>query len=66
MSLIIMNILAMSFELISSTVQSLRLLNYKFMEKFFFGKGVLFMSFKLSLARGSILYPVGKGYKRTR
>jgi vacuolar-type H+-ATPase subunit I/STV1 len=37
MGLIIMNTVAMSFELISSTVKSLRLLNYEFMEKFFFG-----------------------------
>jgi len=45
--LVIMNIVALSFELISSTVQSLRLLYYEFMGKFFDGQGVPFKPFTL-------------------
>jgi V/A-type H+-transporting ATPase subunit I len=45
--LVIMNVVALSFELISSTVQSLRLLYYEFMGKFFDGQGVPFKPFKL-------------------
>ncbi len=48
---IMMNIVAMSFELISSTVQSLRLLYYEFMGKFFDGQGVPFKPFTLSRER---------------
>jgi V/A-type H+-transporting ATPase subunit I len=46
--LVIMNVVALSFELISSTVQSLRLLYYEFMGKFFDGQGV---PFKLPVER---------------
>jgi vacuolar-type H+-ATPase subunit I/STV1 len=49
--LIIMNIVAMSFELISSTVQSLRLLYYEFMGKFFDGSGVPFKPFTVPKER---------------
>ena len=49
--LILMNVVALSFELISSTVQSLRLLYYEFMGKFFDGQGVPFKPFKLSRDR---------------
>ena len=45
--LVIMNVVALSFELISSTVQSLRLLYYEFMGKFFDGQGVPFKPFTL-------------------
>ena len=45
---VIMNVVALSFELISSTVQSLRLLYYEFMGKFFDGQGVPFKPFKLA------------------
>ncbi len=45
--LIMMNFVALSFELISSTVQSLRLLYYEFMGKFFDGQGVPFRPFRL-------------------
>lgn len=41
-SLLLMNSIAMSFELISSSVQSLRLLYYEFMGKFYQGGGVPF------------------------
>jgi vacuolar-type H+-ATPase subunit I/STV1 len=46
-----MNIVAMSFELISSTVQSLRLLYYEFMGKFFDGSGVPFKPFTVPRER---------------
>ena len=49
--LVIMNVVALSFELISSTVQSLRLLYYEFMGKFFDGQGVPFKPFKLPLEK---------------
>ena len=45
--LIMMNFVALSFELISSTVQSLRLLYYEFMGKFFDGQGIPFRPFRL-------------------
>jgi len=45
--LIIMNAIAMTFELISSSVQSLRLLYYEFMGKFFHGGGVPFRPFTI-------------------
>ncbi len=46
--LVIMNVVALSFEFISSTVQSLRLLYYEFMGKFFQGGGTRFTPFRLS------------------
>ena len=45
--LIIMNIIAMSFEFIASSVQSIRLLYYEFMGKFFHGEGVRFKPFRI-------------------
>ncbi len=45
--LIIMNVVALSFELISSSVQSLRLLYYEFMGKFYSGEGRAFIPFRL-------------------
>ncbi len=51
LGLIIMNVVAMSFELISSTVQSLRLLYYEFMGKFFDGTGVPFKPFTVTRER---------------
>ncbi len=45
--LVMTNGIAMTFEFISSTVQSLRLLYYEFMGKFFQGKGVPFKPFEL-------------------
>lgn len=49
--LIIMNVIAMTFELISSSVQSLRLLYYEFMGKFFHGGGVPFRPFTIRRQR---------------
>jgi V/A-type H+-transporting ATPase subunit I len=49
--LIIMNIVALSFEFVSSTVQSLRLLYYEFMGKFFHGEGVRFRPYTMRLAK---------------
>ena len=43
----IMNIIALSFEFVSSTVQSMRLLYYEFMGKFFQGGGVPFKPYRL-------------------
>ncbi len=45
--LLIMNVVALSFEFISSTVQSLRLLYYEFMGKFFQGVGMRFTPFRI-------------------
>jgi vacuolar-type H+-ATPase subunit I/STV1 len=45
--LIIMNVIALSFEFVSSSVQSLRLLYYEFMGKFFTGGGAPFRPFIL-------------------
>lgn len=45
-SLVLMNVIAMSFEFISSSVQSLRLLYYEFMGKFYQGRGVPFKPFR--------------------
>jgi V/A-type H+-transporting ATPase subunit I len=45
--LIIMNIIAMSFEFIASSVQSIRLLYYEFMGKFFHGEGERFKPFTI-------------------
>jgi V/A-type H+-transporting ATPase subunit I len=42
---IIMNVIALSFEFVSSSVQSLRLLYYEFMGKFFTGGGAPFKPF---------------------
>jgi V/A-type H+-transporting ATPase subunit I len=50
--LIIMNVIAMSFEFISSTVQSMRLLYYEFMGKFFRGDGVPFKPFRVRKRSG--------------
>ena len=46
-ALIMMNIIALTFEFVSSSVQSLRLLYYEFMGKFFHGEGIPFEPFKL-------------------
>ncbi|MEE8354289.1 MAG: hypothetical protein V3S09_00545, partial [Candidatus Bathyarchaeia archaeon] len=45
--LVIMNIIALSFEFVSSTVQSLRLLYYEFMGKFFQGEGIPFKPYRI-------------------
>ena len=45
--LIIMNVIALSFEMMSSSVQSLRLLYYEFMGKFFQGDGVPFIPYRV-------------------
>lgn len=45
--LILMNVIAMSFEFISSSVQSIRLLYYEFMGKFFHGGGAPFRPFSI-------------------
>jgi V/A-type H+-transporting ATPase subunit I len=46
-SLILMNLIAMSFEFMSSGVQSLRLLYYEFMSKFYHGDGLQFIPFRV-------------------
>jgi V/A-type H+-transporting ATPase subunit I len=46
-SIVLMNIIAMSFEFVSSCVQSLRLLYYEFMSKFFHGGGIPYKPFML-------------------
>lgn len=51
--LVVMNIVALSFEFISSTVQSLRLLYYEFMGKFFQGEGVRFRPYSIRMAKKS-------------
>jgi len=45
---LVMNLIAMTFELMSSSVQSMRLLYYEFMGKFFDGSGVPYTPFTLS------------------
>jgi len=45
-SLILMNGIAMSFEFMSSGVQSVRLLYYEFMSKFYHGDGIRFEPFR--------------------
>jgi vacuolar-type H+-ATPase subunit I/STV1 len=45
--LVVMNVIALSFEFVSSSVQSLRLLYYEFMGKFFHGDGVPFRPYRL-------------------
>jgi len=47
LGMLIMNVIALSFEFISSSVQSLRLLYYEFMGKFFHGAGVPFKPFRV-------------------
>ncbi len=44
---IIMNIIALTFEFVSSGVQSVRLLYYEFMGKFFHGEGIKFRPFTI-------------------
>jgi V/A-type H+-transporting ATPase subunit I len=50
-SLILMNLIAMSFEFMSSGVQSLRLLYYEFMGKFYHGGGTQFRPYRLRIRR---------------
>ena len=50
-SLILMNLIAMSFEFMSSGVQSLRLLYYEFMGKFYNGGGVPFRPYRLRIKK---------------
>jgi len=45
--MLIMNVIALSFEFVSSSVQSIRLLYYEFMGKFFHGEGVRFKPFRI-------------------
>ena len=45
--LVIMNVIALSFEFVSSSVQSIRLLYYEFMGKFFHGEGIKFKPFTI-------------------
>jgi vacuolar-type H+-ATPase subunit I/STV1 len=45
--IIIMNIIALTFEFVSSGVQSIRLLYYEFMGKFFHGEGIRFKPFTI-------------------
>lgn len=47
LALFIMNVIALSFEFVSSSVQSLRLLYYEFMGKFFHGGGRPFRPFRI-------------------
>jgi V/A-type H+-transporting ATPase subunit I len=47
----IMNVIALSFEFVSSTVQSMRLLYYEFMGKFFQGGGVPFKPYRLRVQK---------------
>jgi vacuolar-type H+-ATPase subunit I/STV1 len=46
-ALVIMNVIALSFEFVSSSVQSLRLLYYEFMGKFYHGDGIPFRPFRI-------------------
>ena len=50
-SLIMMNIIAMSFEFMSSGVQSVRLLYYEFMGKFYHGGGTQFRPYRLRIRK---------------
>jgi V/A-type H+-transporting ATPase subunit I len=50
-SLILMNLIAMSFEFMSSGVQSLRLLYYEFMSKFYHGEGVPFSPYRIRISK---------------
>jgi V/A-type H+-transporting ATPase subunit I len=47
LGLAIMNVIALTFEFVSSSVQSLRLLYYEFMGKFFHGEGIPFRPFRV-------------------
>ncbi len=49
--LVVMNIIALSFEFVSSSVQSLRLLYYEFMGKFFHGGGVQFRPYRIRVQK---------------
>ncbi len=53
--LIIMNVVALSFEFVSSSVQSLRLLYYEFMGKFYSGEGRPFRPFRLNKEQRTIV-----------
>ena len=44
--LVIMNVIALTFEFVSSSVQSLRLLYYELMGKFYNGQGKRFVPFR--------------------
>ncbi len=46
--MVIMNVIALTFEFVSSSVQSIRLLYYEFMGKFFHGEGNRFKPFKIN------------------
>jgi vacuolar-type H+-ATPase subunit I/STV1 len=48
LGLAIMNVIALTFEFVSSSVQSLRLLYYEFMGKFYHGEGIPFRPFRVS------------------
>ncbi|MDP7207919.1 MAG: V-type ATPase 116kDa subunit family protein, partial [Candidatus Bathyarchaeota archaeon] len=50
-SLILMNLIAMTFEFMSSGVQSLRLLYYEFMSKFYHGEGMPFSPFRIRIKK---------------
>ena len=50
-SLILMNLIAMTFEFMSSGVQSLRLLYYEFMGKFYHGGGAPFRPYRLRVQK---------------
>jgi len=50
-SLILMNLIAMTFEFMSSGVQSVRLLYYEFMGKFYHGSGAQFRPYRLRIRR---------------
>ncbi|MCK4579930.1 MAG: hypothetical protein KAU10_01175, partial [Dehalococcoidia bacterium] len=45
--IVLMNIIALTFEFVSSAVQALRLLYYEFMGKFFQGTGIPFKPFRI-------------------
>jgi vacuolar-type H+-ATPase subunit I/STV1 len=45
--MVIMNVIALTFEFVSSGVQSIRLLYYEFMGKFFHGEGIRFKPFSI-------------------
>jgi vacuolar-type H+-ATPase subunit I/STV1 len=45
--MLIMNVIALTFEFVSSGVQSIRLLYYEFMGKFFHGEGIRFKPFTI-------------------
>ena len=45
--MVIMNVIALTFEFVSSSVQSIRLLYYEFMGKFFHGEGIRYKPFTI-------------------